>query len=104
MGARYFRAGADGSLARVSLAQMDRWSRGEPLPPALAKSPELKFLVAEVETDGRQVARVLRIVPHRHGVGRDKKLDMDAAVRLAMKRMGLVRGKLIGTIWVVATL
>jgi hypothetical protein len=86
---RYFRVNPSGALVRVSLAQMQRWFRGEQVPPALATGGELAFLEALVETEGRQVTEVLRLVPFRWAFGRNGKLDRIAAMRLAKKRIEL---------------
>jgi hypothetical protein len=86
---RYFRVNPSGALVRVSLAQMQRWFRGEQVPPALATDGELTFLEALVETEGRQVTEVLRLVPFRWALGRNGKLDRIAATRLAKKRIEL---------------
>jgi hypothetical protein len=90
-GIRYFRANPSGVLVRVSLAQMQRWFRGEQVPPALATGGELTFLEALVEIEGRQVMEVLRLVPFRWALGRNGKLDRIAAMRLAKKRIELQR-------------
>jgi len=70
---------------------MQRWCDGEPLPPHLAAGGELKYLEVAVETEGRQVTRVLRIVPHRQSVGRERTIDMNTAMARAMERVDLLQ-------------
>jgi hypothetical protein len=86
---RYLRANSDGSLVRVSLAQMQRWLDGEPLPQALAMGRELAVLEATVGTEGYQVMEVFRLLPFRWALGRDGRLDRIGAMQLAKKRINL---------------
>jgi hypothetical protein len=89
-GLRYFIAADDGALTRVPTARYHRWfSEGEPLPPDRVGC-ELKVLEAVVEVDHDRVVDVLRILPVRHQVREDGRLDASAAMRAALKRLEIL--------------
>ena len=87
---RYFIAEDDGSLTRVPTAKCHRWfPDGEALPPGRA-GHELRLLEVVVDVDRRRVMDVLRVLPVRHHVRADGRLDASTAMRLALKRLDLL--------------
>lgn len=88
VGLRYFVVDEDDRVTRVPIALLHRWFGGEPLPAGHA-GRELKLLEVVVETERRRVADVLRILPVRHGVREDGRLDVSAALRVATKGFDL---------------
>ena len=87
---RYFVSEDDGTLTRVPTAKYHRWfSEGEALPAARA-GRELRLLEAVVSVDHRCVVDVLRILPVRHQVREDGRLDASAAMRGALKRLEIL--------------
>ena len=89
-GLRYFMAEADGTLTRVPTARYRRWLfEGERLPPDCA-GRELLFLEVALEVDRRNVVEVLRILPVRHHVRKDGRLDGSVATPLALKRLDIL--------------
>jgi len=86
---RYFIAEDDGGLTRVPTARCHRWfSDDEALPPGRA-GQELRLLEV-VDVDRRRVMNVLRVLPVRHRVREDGRLDASAAMRLALKRLDIL--------------
>ena len=84
---RYFVAEEDGTLTRVPTARYRRWfSEGEVLP-AARTGREFRLLEAVVDVDRHRVVGVLRILPVRHWVGSDGRLDARAAMRMAVNRL-----------------
>lgn len=84
---RYFIAEDDGTLTRVPAARCQRWfSRDEALPAHWA-GQELRLLEVVVDVDRRRVTDVLRILPVRHHVQEDGRLDASGAMRRALKRL-----------------
>ena len=87
---RYFIAEDDGGLTRVPTARCHRWfSDDEALPPGRA-AQELRLLEVVVHVDHRRVMNVLRVLPVRHRVREDGRLDASAAMRLALKRLDIL--------------
>ena len=87
---RYLVAEDDRRVTRVARSQYHRWfSEGEALP-ANRVGRELRLLEAAVEMDQHRVVDVLRILPIRHWVRDDGKLDASAAMRLALKRFDIL--------------
>ena len=87
---RYFIAEDDGGLTRVPTARCHRWfSDDEALPPGRA-GQELRLLEVVVDVDRRRVMNVLRVLPVRHRVREDGRLDASAAMRLALKRLDIL--------------
>lgn len=87
---RYFIAEDDGSLTRVPTAKCHRWfPDGEALPAGRA-GQELRLLEVVVDVDHHRVTDVLRILPVRHRVREDGKLDASTAMRLALKRLDIL--------------
>ena len=87
---RYFIAEDDGSLTRVPTAKCHRWfPDGEALPPGRA-GHELRLLEVLVDVDHHRVTDVLRILPVRHRVREDGRLDASTAMRLALKRLDIL--------------
>jgi hypothetical protein len=83
---RYFIAEEDGTLTRVPAARCQRWfSRDEALPAHAGQ--ELRLLEVVVDVDRRRVTDVLRILPVRHQVQEDGRLDASGAMRRALKRL-----------------
>jgi len=97
---RYFIAEDDGALTRVPTAKYHRWfSDGEALPPARA-GRELRLLEVVVDVDRHSVMDVLRILPVRHLVRENRRLDASAAMRLALKRLDILGRVCAGDPWV----
>jgi hypothetical protein len=87
---RYFVAEEDGTLTRVPAARYHRWvSQGEALPAERA-GQELKLLEVVVDVDRRRVVDVLRILPVRHWVRKDGRLDARAMLQGALKRLDIL--------------
>ena len=87
---RYLVAEDDRTVTRVARSQYHRWfSEGEALP-ANRLGRELRLLEAAVEVDHHRVVDILRILPVRHWVRDDGKLDASAAMRLALKRFDIL--------------
>lgn len=76
-----------------------RWfSEGEPLPADRA-GLELKVLEAVVDVEHHRVVDVLRILPVRHRVQEDGRLDASAAMRGALKRLDILGRVRAGDPW-----
>lgn len=87
---RYFLAEDHGNLTRVPRATYRRWfSVGDALPDERAGC-ELRLLEVLLEVDRHSVVGVLRILPFRQRVRADGRLDVDAAMRLAHKRLDIL--------------
>ena len=86
---RCFIAEDDGTLTRVPAAKYHRWFSGGEALPADRAGRELKLLEVVAEMDRHRVVDVLRILPFRHRVGADGRLDASAATRLAVKRLDI---------------
>ncbi len=89
-GLRYFIAEDDGTLARVPAAKCHRWFADDEALPADRAGRELRLLEVVVEVDRRRVLDVLRILPVRYQAREDGRLDVSAAMRLAMKRLDIL--------------
>jgi hypothetical protein len=74
----------------VPRARYQRWFFEDETLPANRAARELRFLEVVVEMDHRHVEDVLHILPFRHRVRGDGKLDASAAMRLAVKRFDLL--------------
>jgi len=88
-GLRWFIAEDDGTVTRMPPATCERWFDGEALTAARA-GRDLKLLEVVLDVDRHHVVGVLRILPFRQGVREDGRLDVSAATRLAMRRVGLL--------------
>jgi hypothetical protein len=89
-GLRYYLAEDDTTLKRVSAARYRRWlAQRERLPPDRA-GRELALLEVIAEVDRQRVLGVVRLLPVRHFVRADGRLDLIAATRLALKRVDLL--------------
>jgi len=87
---RYLVAEDDRTVTRLARSRYQRWfSEGEALP-ANRVGRELRLLEAAVEMDHHRVVDVLRILPVRHWVRDDGKLDASGAMRLALKRFDIL--------------
>jgi hypothetical protein len=96
---RYFIAEDDGALTRVPTAKYHRWFfDGEALPPARA-GRELRLLEVVVDVDRHSVMDVLRILPVRHLVRENGRLDASASMRLALKRLIILERVYAGDPW-----
>ena len=89
-GLRYFIAEDDGSLTRVPAAKCHRWFADDEALPADRAGRELRLLEVVVEVERRRVLDVLRILPVRNQAREDGRLDVSAAMRLAMKRLDIL--------------
>jgi hypothetical protein len=89
MGLRWFIAEDDSTLVRVPGTTCARWFEGAALP-AARSGRDLKLLEVVVDMERYRVVGVLRILPFRHGVLGDGRLNVSAAMRLAMKRVDLL--------------
>jgi hypothetical protein len=87
---RYFVAEDDRTVTRVPRARYQRWFFEDEALPANRAARELRFLEVVVEMDRHRVEDVLHILPFRHWVRGDGKLDASAAMRLAVKRFDLL--------------
>ena len=87
---RYFVAEDDGTVTRVPRARYQRWCFDDEALPATRAARELRVLEVVVEMDHHRVEDVLHILPFRHWVRDNGKLDASAAMRLAMKRCDLL--------------
>ena len=87
---RYFVAEDDRTVTRVPRARYQRWFLEDEALPANRAARELRFLEVVVEMDHHRVEDVLHILPFRHWVRGDGKLDASAAMRLAVKRFDLL--------------
>jgi hypothetical protein len=89
-GLRYFLAEHDATLTRVPAARYRRWlAEGERLPPHRA-GRELALLEVILEMERRHVLDVVRILPLRHFVREDGRLDAALATRIALKRLDML--------------
>ncbi len=88
-GLRYFIAEDDGRLTRVPAVRYHRWSVDDEALPAARAGRELRVLEVAVEVERHRVVDVLRILPVRHWAGEDRRLDVSAAMRLALKRLDI---------------
>lgn len=96
---RCFIAEDDGTVTRVPTAEYHRWFfDGEALPADRA-GRELKLLEVVAEMDRHRVVDVLRILPFRHRVGEDGRLDASAATRMALKRLEISWRVCAGDVW-----
>ena len=86
---RYFIAEDDGRLTRVTAVKYHRWSVDDEALPAARAGRELRFLEVAVEVERHRVVDVLRILPVRHWAREDRRLDVSAAMRLALKRLDI---------------
>lgn len=87
---RYFIAEDEVTLTRVPAARYLRWlHEGERLAPNRA-GRELALLEVALEVDRHHVVEVLRILPVRHHVRRDGRLDASIATQLALKRLDIL--------------
>lgn len=87
---RYFVAGDDRTITRVPRARYQRWFCDDEALPANRAGSELRLLEVVVEMDHHRVENVRHILPFRHWVRGDGKLDATAAMRLAAKRLDLL--------------
>ena len=87
---RYFVAEDDRTVTRVARARYQRWFSEDEALPANRVGRELRLLEIVVEMDHHRVEDVLHILPFRHWVRGDGKLDASAAMRLAVKRFDLL--------------
>jgi len=87
---RYFVAEDDRTVTRVARARYQRWFSEDEALPAKRVGRELKLLEIVVEMDHHRVEDVLHILPFRHWVQSNGKLDASAAMRLAVKRFDLL--------------
>jgi hypothetical protein len=87
---RYFVAEYDGTVRRVARSRYQRWFSKDEALPANRVGSELRFLEVVVEMDHHRVEDVLHILPFRHWVRGDGKLDASAAMQLAVKRFDLL--------------
>ena len=87
---RYFVAEDDRTVTRVARARYQRWFSEDEALPAKRVGRELRLLEIVVEMDHHRVEDVLHILPFRHWVRGDGKLDASAAMRLAVKRFDLL--------------
>ena len=86
LGVRYFVAEHDGTVTHVARARYQRWLSEDEALPANRVGSERRLLEVVVEMDHHRVADVLHILPFRHWVRGDGKLDASAAMQLAVKR------------------
>lgn len=87
---RYFIADDDGGLTRVPATKYHRWFLdGEALPPGRG-GRELRLLEVVVDVDRHRVVDVIRILPVRHHLREDGRLDASTAMRLALKRLDIL--------------
>ncbi len=89
---RYFVAEDDRTVTRVARARYQRWFSEDEALPANRVGRELRLLEIVVEMDHHRVEDVLHILPFRHWVRGDGKLDASAAMRLAGRLRGGGRG------------
>jgi len=87
---RYFVAEEDRTVTRVARARYQRWFSEDEALPANRVGRELRLLEIVVAMDHHRVEDVLHILPFRHWVRGDGKLDASAAMRLAVKRFDLL--------------
>ena len=87
---RYFIAEDDGTLTRVPAARYQRWFADGEVMPADRAGRELKFFDVVVEVERRRIVDVRRILPFRHQVRADGRLDVDAAMRQAQRRLDIL--------------
>src|SRR3989338_5524458 len=87
---RYFVAEDDRTVTRVPRARYQRWFFEDEALPANRAGSELRLLEIGVEMDPPRVEEVLHILPFRHWVRGDGKLDASGAMRLAVKRFDLL--------------
>ncbi|MEK7386812.1 MAG: hypothetical protein AABZ83_10250 [candidate division NC10 bacterium] len=74
----------------MARARYQRWFSEDEALPANRVGRELRLLEIVVEMDHHRVEDVLHILPFRHWVRGDGKLDASAAMRLAVKRFDLL--------------
>lgn len=98
-GLRYFMAEDDGTLTRVPTARCHRWFAEEEALPADRAGRELRLLEVVVEVDRHRIVDVLRILPVRHWVGADGRLDASAALRMALQRIEISERVSAGDVW-----
>lgn len=82
---RYFVAEPDGTVTRVARSRYQRWFSKDEVLPANRVGSELRFLEVVVEMDHHRVEDVLHILPFRHWVRGDGRLDAGAAMQLAVR-------------------
>ena len=90
-GLRYFMAEDDGALTRVPTARYRRWLfEGERLAADRA-GRELRLLEVVLEVDRQYVVEVLHILPMRHLVREDGRIDVSVGTRAALKRLDILK-------------
>lgn len=96
---RYFIVEDDGTLTRVPIAKYQRWFFDDEALPANRAGRELRLLEVAVVMDHHRVVDVLRILPVRHRVRENGRLDARSAMRLALKRLDILGRVRAGDAW-----